>query len=107
MLGQGNRPFRLGPVGLMPARAVLALAAAHLQPQPHRPRERLQPAAVLVTHPHEPPTPPGLRALREQHALSFRPSPRRPPPPPPPPPRGTPPPDTPGDRQPCPAQVFF
>src|SRR4051812_49463137 len=99
MLGQGNRPFRLGPVGLMPARAVLALAAAHLQPQPHRPRERLQPAAVLVKHPPEPPTRPGRRAPPGPHALSIPASPSPPPPPPPPPPRGTPRPATPADSR--------
>jgi hypothetical protein len=52
MLGECHRALRLGPVCQAMMRTALMLAAADLQPQPHRPRQRHQGPAVLVAQSH-------------------------------------------------------
>jgi hypothetical protein len=54
LLRQRQRALRLRPIGTMKTRAALVLAAADLQPQPHRAGQHHQMAAVLISQLHVP-----------------------------------------------------
>src|SRR4051812_22368699 len=72
MLRQRDRPFCLGPVSHMVARAALPLTAADLQTQPHGTGQQHQRAPVLVAQPHMATAARAELPRRMQHTLPIR-----------------------------------
>ena len=72
MLRQRDRPFCLGPVSHMVARAALPLTAADLQPQPHSSGQQHQRAPVLVAQSHMATAARAELPRRMQHTLPIR-----------------------------------